>query len=162
MTRHFSVTALLFIGLLFGAQFDSRAGEKGKKARRQEAAREKAMMGDGIEFALGHSDELKLTKDQKTFLLKLKEKLAEEREKEKEEVEIKEMREDMKSARKNGSRDEANALRDKLQALMEKQAEKWEERTNKELEKILPKEMQAKLKELRGDPEKLPPNPFGN
>ncbi len=45
---------------------------------------------------------------------------------------------------------------------MEKQAEKWEERTNKELAKILPKDMQAKLKELRGEPEKLPDNPFGN
>ena len=132
-----------------------------KKQRKQEAAREKAIMGDGIAFALAHDNELMLTKDQKTFLQKLKQSLADEREKEKEEVEIREMRDDMKALRKNGSREESNAAREKMRALMEKQAEKWEERTNKELAKILPKEMQAKLKELRGEPEKLPENPFG-
>lgn len=158
MSRRVIGFALLFC-LAFTTAFSAQAAEKGKKARNQAAKRERAVMGDSIVFAITHDDELKLNKDQKAFLQKLKSALDDEREKEPEEAKIRELREEMRKTRKS-DKDESAEYRTRMRELMEKQAIKWEERTNAELVKVLPKEIMAKLKELRGDPDKLPDNPF--
>lgn len=160
MSRRVFGMALLVFGCVFAASFNVSAAEKGKRARGKEAKRERAVMGDSILFAITHDDELKLTKEQKAFLQKLKQTLGDEREKEPEEVKIRELREEMRRAQKTGKDDETAALKLRMRELLEKQAAKWEERSNTELAKVLPKEIQAKLKELRGEPDKLPDNPF--
>ena len=160
MSRRICALLVLASVLLYGGAGSSNAADKGNK--KQQAKREKAIQGDGILFALAHSDELKLTKQQETYLQKLKAKLADERAKEPEEIKIGELRDEMRTARKAGKPDEAKVFQDQMKELLEKQGAKWEERTNAELAKLLPKEMQDKLKELRGDPEPPMVNPFSS
>lgn len=157
MSRRLFGFALVFC-LALTASFNTAAAEKGNK-KKKEARRERAVMGDSIAFALAHDDELKLTKEQKTFLQSLKKALDDEREKEPDEAKIRDLRDEMKKTRKT-DKEESGDYRTRMRELMEKQATKWEERTNTELAKVLPKETMAKLKELRGDPDKLPENPF--
>jgi len=132
-----------------------REGREGRKGR-------KALLGDSISFALQHDDELKLTSEQKVFLQALRKKLDAEREKEKEEAEIKDLQYQLKAMRRGGGKpEEGQALKQRIRELLQSQGEKWEERTNKELEKVLPKPYLEKLDELRGTPDALPENPFG-
>ncbi|HYG73423.1 MAG TPA: hypothetical protein VEK08_00215 [Planctomycetota bacterium] len=161
--RNVLLAGFLITGLMLGTSAGLHAAEKGKRFNRNKAGgkaeRERAVMGDGIAFALAHDDDLKLNAQQVEFLQKLRKSLEAEREKEKEEAEIKELMQRFRAAKRQGHA-EAPELKQRARALMEKQAEKWEERTNKELERVLPKEYLAKLRELRGDPEKLAENPF--
>ena len=158
-------TVLLLLGMLFGVssfQSSVHAAEKSRKQERKEAKREKAVQGDAIRFALAHAEDLKLTKDQIAFLQKLKEQLADERAKEPEEIKIVDLRGTMRADRKSGRGEESQLIQDQLKEFVEKQGSKWEERTNAELAKVLPKDMQEKLKELRGTPEPPMANPFEN
>jgi len=159
MARRFFGFALVFC-LTLMATFNTAAAEKGKKGRNnKDGKREQAVMGDSIAFALAHDDDLKMTKEQKAFLQNLKKKLDDERDKEPDEIKIRDLRDEMKKTRKT-DKEESGDYRTRMRELMEKQATKWEERSNAELAKVLPKETMAKLKELRGEPDKLPENPF--
>lgn len=54
----------------------------------------------------------------------------------------------------------ARAQREMYKALTEKQGQKWEDREMKELQKVLPKDKFAKLKEQRGESAPAIENPF--
>jgi len=161
MAMRVFTSSVLLLALSLTVAFDAAGAEKGKRFNRERPGgkdRKRAVMGDSISFALANDDELKLNTQQRQFLEKLRKSLEAEREKEKEEAEIKDLMARFKAAKRQGHA-EAPELKKRARELMEKQAEKWEERTNKELEKVLPKDYITKLKELRGEPEKID-NPF--
>jgi len=161
--KTFAFAAACVLALLYTA--DVSAGEAGKKRRERaerdekSAKNERALMGDPIGYAIVKSDELALNKDQVAFLKELKKKMLAEREKDKDEQSVRQIFMEARESRKKDPA-AARAQREMYKALAEKQAQKWEERELKELEKVLPKDKFAKLKEMRGEVEANIENPF--
>lgn len=163
--KTFAFAAVCVLTLLYSA--DVSAGEAGKKRRERaerdekSAKNDRALMGDPIGYAIKKSDDLTLTKEQVAFLKELKKKMLAEREKDKDEQSVRQIFMEARESRKKDPA-AARAQHEMYKTLAEKQAQKWEERELKELEKVLPKDKFAKLKELRGEVEAEIDNPFDN
>lgn len=163
--KTFAFATVCVLTLLYSANLS--AGEAGKKRRDRAEKEEKtgknkrALMGDPIGYAIVNFDELGLNKGQVDFLKDLKKKMLAEREKDKDEQNVRQIFMDARESRKKDPA-VARAQHEMYKALAEKQSQKWEERELKELEKVLPKDKFAKLKEMRGEVEANIENPFDN
>jgi len=161
--KSFVFAAVALLALTSAA--DLSAGEAGKKRRERAekdekaAKNERAQLGDPIGYAINKANDLAPSKEQVAFLKELKKKMLAEREKDKDEQNVRQIFTDSRESRKKDPA-AARAQREMYKVLAEKQAQKWEERELKELEKVLPKDKFAKLKELRGDVEADIENPF--
>lgn len=157
-----SVRAVIlgFAALAIFACMQAEAGEGGKRRRMDREERlAGAQLGDPIGFAIQKSKDLALNAQQVEFLKQLKKQMQLERAKDKDEESIKQIFMESREARKKDPQ-AAKVQREMYKALAEKQGQKWEERELKELEKVLPKDKFAKLKEMRGEEMPEIDNPF--
>lgn len=138
-----------------------RGEREDRKDRREEREGhgEKALLGDPILFAITKSDELALNAQQVEFLKQLRKQMEAERAKDKDEESMRQIYMEARDTKKKDPT-AARVQKEMYKALAEKQGKKWEEREMKELEKVLPKDKFAKLKELRGESSPTIENPF--